>query len=165
MLLKRCAGCKLELSIDLFYKEPRRADGFRRYCKVCSNQACKKYRAKHPTKVVAYREANKEKRRDSRLLSRYGLSLIDYEKMLKQQGNVCSICKLPESRLEYRTGKIARLAVDHCHKTGKVRSILCNRCNVTLGKVEDSEELLLKLIEYLKEHSNNGQMGLQSTME
>ena len=82
-------------------------------------------------KARALPEAERKRRRSEisrhcRLMWRYGLAASAYDVMLAQQGGVCRICKLPCS-----TGK--RLAVDHDHVTGKVRGLLCRRCNRGLG--------------------------------
>lgn len=78
-------------------------------------------------------------------LKRYGMTPAQYDVMLEAQGGVCAICgkRSPNDR---------RLHVDHDHKTGKVRAILCARCNVTLGRVNDDKGLLQRLIAYLEWH-------------
>ncbi len=48
---------------------------------------------------------------------------------------------------------LGKLIVDHDHETGKIRELLCNRCNVVLGKVDDNAELLLRMVAYLKAHN------------
>lgn len=148
-VVKICSRCKLELSASFFYPEKRQADGLRRYCKDCSNSACRKYRLQNKDKCLAYREKNKEARRESRLLKRYGIDTELYNTMLIEQDYKCKICKNKEIRTDYRTGEVSRLAVDHCHKTGKVRGLLCNKCNVMLGLVDDSISYLTDLILYV----------------
>lgn len=77
------------------------------------------------------------------LLSKFGLTLEQYEDMLTAQGGVCKICRQPE-----RTKR--RLAVDHNHTTGKVRGLLCAQCNTRLGHLES--EFYVKALAYLKEY-------------
>ena len=72
----------------------------------------------------------------------FGLSKEDYERMLAIQGSVCAICKQKDNR---------RLAVDHDHKTGRIRGLLCKRCNLTLGRFEDRPDLFLNAAIYLEE--------------
>lgn len=84
------------------------------------------------------------------LKRRYNITHEDYAEMLKAQGGVCAICKAPETRVLKQTGAVQALAVDHCHKGGQVRGLLCWRCNTTLGKVEDSAALLRAMIGYLE---------------
>lgn len=78
-----------------------------------------------------------------RLLQRdFGLSEADYEAMLQAQEGACALCrKRPD------VGK--HLAVDHCHKTGRVRGLLCMLCNTALGKFNDDPERLRDAIAYL----------------
>lgn len=76
---------------------------------------------------------------------KYGLSLEEYKAMLTEQGGVCKICKRPD---ELRS----HLSVDHCHATGKIRGLLCDRCNTSLGKFRDDPELLRKAADYLEAH-------------
>lgn len=66
--------------------------------------------------------------------------------MLGEQGGVCAICGQKETST-YR-GKVRKLAVDHCHKTGRVRGLLCMNCNQGLGKFQHSHELLIKAATY-----------------
>src|SRR5258705_11429755 len=64
----------------------------------------------------------------------YGLSIEDFDKMFQKQKGLCAICKNPQSE------SIKSLAVDHCHKTGKVRGLLCNGCNLSVGNYENNKE-------------------------
>jgi hypothetical protein len=68
--------------------------------------------------------------------------------MQKKQGGVCAICEKKETR-KYK-GKIIRLSIDHNHKTGEIRGLLCHGCNVGIGHFSDSIEFLLKAINYLR---------------
>lgn len=69
----------------------------------------------------------------------YGLKFTDYESLKAKQKNLCGIC-----------GKAKKLVVDHDHKTGFVRGLLCINCNQALGGFYDSKEILLSAISYLK---------------
>jgi hypothetical protein len=78
----------------------------------------------------------------------YGITLKEYENLYIKQNGMCAICHHPEpvkSRLF--------LAVDHDHKTGKVRGLLCSKCNMALGSFDDSIHSLLSAIRYLKNTS------------
>ena len=86
-------------------------------------------------------------KRNGRLKSTYGITQDDYERMLSDQGRACAICGATH---ENRRGKI--LHVDHCHRTGKVRQLLCTACNTALGKMRDDTERLRSAIEYLERH-------------
>jgi hypothetical protein len=84
---------------------------------------------------------------------RYGLTTEEYEAMAIGQNYQCAICTEEETSVDHKTQGIRRLAVDHCHKTLKVRALLCWRCNSTIGKLGENIELLSAMIEYLKFHS------------
>ena len=89
-------------------------------------------------------EEGKKKRKSQKLKYKYGLSEEEYLNMYVAQGNKCAICErevTPFTKLSY---------VDHCHRTGKVRGILCRSCNWGLGNFKDSEESLMKASVYLK---------------
>ena len=79
------------------------------------------------------------------LRKRFGISLEQYETMLQQQNGGCAICGASVGRKDGW-----RLAVDHNHKTGKVRGLLCTNCNSGIGRFKDSAELLLKASSYLE---------------
>lgn len=90
---------------------------------------------------------------DDRWLRRkYGITLIQYEEIKKSQNNVCEICKKNETTYDTKTGGIRRLSVDHCHATGKVRGLLCFRCNSVIGKIEESKEMVKAILDYLTKH-------------
>jgi hypothetical protein len=81
------------------------------------------------------------RKRAEMLRREYGLSVREYEAMVERQGGACAIC---------RTKPAARLCVDHCHKTGRVRDLLCDRCNLALGKCHDDPQLARKFADYLE---------------
>lgn len=82
-------------------------------------------------------------------LRKYGLSLAEYNDLLEKQGGRCAICRRPESG---GRGIVRKLAVDHCHRTGRTRALLCHRCNGALGMVGDDVDVLEAMIAYLEEH-------------
>lgn len=85
----------------------------------------------------------KEKKEFGRIKYRYGLLPLEYLALVEAHNNVCAICNEPESI------KNAKLSIDHCHETGKVRGLLCRNCNSALGKFKDSFDLVYKAAEYL----------------
>lgn len=79
--------------------------------------------------------------RQSQIKIRYGLSLFDYNKRLEEQFNSCEICKKDASEFT------KPLYIDHNHKTGKVRGLLCAKCNTAVGTLENNNvELLYKYL-------------------
>jgi hypothetical protein len=69
--------------------------------------------------------------------------------MLADQGNVCAICKKPESSVDHRTKKIRYLAVDHDHGTMQIRGLLCSRCNTAVGLFNEDIEVMKNAIKYV----------------
>ncbi len=88
-------------------------------------------------------------------LSRYGLSYEKYCGMAYRQSYVCAICGKDETSINNLNGKPNGLAIDHCHKTGKVRGLLCFSCNLGLGKFKDNTSLLQKAISYLEDNEDD----------
>jgi hypothetical protein len=82
-------------------------------------------------------------------LRRLGCSNEKYQSHFNTQGGKCAICGVRQGHRS-RYGKVCRLAVDHDHRTGKVRGLLCNNCNRGLGRFKDSIENLEAAIRYLK---------------
>lgn len=120
-------------------------------CQVCSNI----YESKRPRPgtdglfrcVDCSKKRNFEinilNDRNRTIFREYGLYPWQYDKMLKDQNNLCAICRLPEPSGRY-------LAVDHCHTTNKVRGLLCINCNNGLGRFKDNVLALEKAIKYLQ---------------
>ncbi len=73
------------------------------------------------------------------LNAKYGISIDEYNAMATKQNNRCAIC-LKEPKVLY---------VDHCHKTGVIRGLLCNKCNLGLGRFDDDAELVQRAFKYL----------------
>lgn len=99
----------------------------------------KKRKEKHP-------EKHKKMARKSKLKREYGISLEEYDGMLSKQGGVCANngCMARKSRQGFR------LNVDHDHKTGEVRGLLCSDCNLSLGMLGDDVGKIAGLISYLE---------------
>ena len=88
-------------------------------------------------------------------LRNYNMTPEEYEQRVKDQNNLCALCGRPERHINYITKKIQALSVDHNHDTGKNRALLCQDCNRGIGIFDESEELLLKAIQYLKKHKES----------
>jgi hypothetical protein len=93
-------------------------------------------------------EKYKTKRKGSQLKFKYGITLDEYNELLIKQNGVCDICSQIE-KVKHKNGTLLQLSVDHDHKTGKVRGLLCYKCNSLLGRVNDSIYILDKAKEYL----------------
>lgn len=77
----------------------------------------------------------------------YGITIDQWESMSLSQNHSCAICKKLETLI--RKGSLCSLVVDHCHKSGKVRGLLCNKCNRVMGMLNDDVETLRRMIQYL----------------
>ena len=116
----------------------------REYDKLHRNERSiynKKYRNDHREKLVAHQKEYRKAHREEILMKKYRLTIENYDKMLVAQNGVCAICGHPPN---WRC-----LSVDHNHITGNVRGLLCTNCNMMLGLVDDSIEILRSAIEYL----------------
>jgi hypothetical protein len=155
---KKCPGCKEEKHISAF----TRAGSGR--CKECHNAYMRAWTAKNPDKVSLqnklYKKRHPEAYRNSELKHHYGITLNEYNELLEKQGGVCAICKNKERTVHNKNGSRKRmLGIDHCHKTGKVRGLLCKHCNQGLGNADDSMEVLKSMIKYLEEHNGRHSCG------
>jgi hypothetical protein len=118
--------------------------------KVAAGQ--KAYRDSHKKEIALYMKndylKNREKHIDRSRKTRYGMSRISFDLLLKEQGGVCAICETAPwlSGKDNRKGPV----VDHDHVTGKVRGILCKKCNTALGLVNDRLDMLKAMETYLK---------------
>lgn len=171
MATKQCTKCNRDKPLDEFHKDRTRRDGHAGQCKACKRayrnsryrkdrsrelSQQRRYRSTHKEKIAAGQKRRRQQRpgrvrrisRSSTLKQRYGITAQDYNRMLASQNGVCAVCGNPETRK--KRGGTIRLAVDHCHKTGKVRGLLCSRCNLSIGRFEDDPELLEKAAAYLK---------------
>lgn len=81
-----------------------------------------------------------------------GVDAHRYQEMLRKQNCVCAICGQPERAPDKASGKTKDLAIDHCHKTGAIRALLCSNCNRALGLFNDDPELLAKARSYVLHH-------------
>lgn len=103
--------------------------------RMLRRQSSRRYVARHG-------EAGRAKSRGQHL-KRFGITLADEERMLAQQGGACAICRTAFEKTKAKH-------VDHDHQTGRVRGLLCVRCNLGLGFFKDNEQRLLSAIEYLR---------------
>lgn len=93
-------------------------------------------------------ERDKERLENKHKLRKYGITQEQYEALLLAQGNACAICGITHNGL--RQGRPKGMSIDHDHNTGKVRGLLCDACNLALGKMEDDPERLEAAARYLR---------------
>lgn len=162
--------------VDNFYKDVRIKDGIRSRCKKCLNKASivwmknnpekasksqKLWASKNPEKRKKIKERwtkNNPERAKACYLVKYWpnlspeAALANYRAMLNNQSDACAICFSVETKPDRRTGKIKDLCVDHDHKTGQVRGLLCDKCNIAIGLLEADKGIALfeSAIAYIK---------------
>ena len=139
MKTKVCSGCGYALSLDHFYPNSRAKYGVASRCKPCANLSGKKWKEANPEKV---REINRRANKKSHRKTKYGLTPEDFSEMLIKCASACTICRIP-----FQTPTDAH--VDHDHVTGKIRNLLCRKCNLALGLLGDDLELLIRAALYL----------------
>ncbi len=135
---KPCSYCYVVKPRCEFYTRSDHKDGLFSECKTC--------RKKMNVRVNKTEKAIK-RNRNWRLKREYGIDIVQYAEMLKKQSGKCLICSK-----EFATAKGTH--IDHCHKTGKVRGILCSKCNKALGLFGDDVKILQTAILYLEKHQN-----------
>ena len=99
----------------------------------------------------AWRERNPDKVKNMELRKHFGITLDQYRQMSLDQDHKCALCIQPETAVDAK-GAERFMAVDHCHKTGKIRALLCASCNKALGGFKDDPVLLRKAAEYIEKH-------------
>lgn len=160
---KVCSVCRKEKDTCEFHKCHGYRDGLQAACKVCKLAQNRRWRESNPEKVrtskKGYRERNHDVLRENQraymeshkveiaecrrrwnLSKRYGISMADFAEIIDRQGGGCAVCG--------RSG--GRQCVDHDHKTGEVRGILCVRCNVAIGSLGDDVSGLMRAVRYLE---------------
>lgn len=146
---KVCTKCDVEKELTEFHKHPTSKLGRQAACKEC----VKLYMKNHPQigkkAVNKYQRSHKIEIRAYKLKSKFGITLEQYDAMLKEQNGVCAICGNPELIINKKTKKPDLLSVDHNHETGKVRKLLCHNCNAGLGHFKDNIVNLNEAINYL----------------
>jgi len=145
--MKKCSQCDVLKPLADFYNESRVKDGKQARCKTCHKKITEAYRKDN---LEIYRKASLEnwhslsiEKKQERWIKRYGINANDYKQLFEKQNGVCQICKKCCSSRQF-------LSVDHCHKTGKVRGLLCVKCNTALGMLDDNAEYFTAAIMYLK---------------
>jgi Autographiviridae endonuclease VII len=132
--MSRCPKCKQIKKITEFNKDKYTFTGLAIYCRSCN-------RLKSKTQYHTHKDNHK----NTQLKSDFGITLEQYKEKLKNQNNCCAICKsLPKNN--------RMLSVDHCHKTGKVRGLLCSGCNSGLGYFKDNINIIAIAIKYLQNY-------------
>ena len=159
--VKTCKKCGSQKPLSEFSKG--QYGGLQARCKDCLNKQQREYRKANPEiykaaqrrykdkhrehtriKNAEYREKYPELQRKTYYQREYGITISDFDDMYIEQGGCCAICGKHQSELNLR------LNIDHCHKTGKIRGLLCGNCNTSLGLLKENIGVLNNAIKYLK---------------
>lgn len=140
--VRKCPHCDMAKGIAEFYKNPLRLSGYASWCKTCESVAGKKRRA------LQQPEIRREVDWKDSIKHRYGLTPAGYQALLEAQYYCCAVCEDI-----YPPGTSLRLCVDHDHDTGKVRGLICRRCNNALGLLKEDHVIVQKAALYLRKHS------------
>lgn len=114
-----CAKCGAFHPWENFHRQPSGRNGRHAYCKACANAVQKASRTRNYTP---------EQKRKWHLSTRYGITPEQVDAMHAEQSGNCALCVEP----------LGRFHVDHCHATGRVRGLLCHRCNIRIGGWDDA---------------------------
>lgn len=151
MKLKDCTKCGEQKKFAEFSKDNNQSSGLRPDCKKCVSKYYYENKSRINKNHKIWRNKNIQKLRNKDLKNKYNITLNDYDKLLREQSSKCAICNKKEIR-KANNGKIKRLAIDHNHKTGKVRRLLCQKCNSALGYVNEDIDILQTMIKYLRKY-------------
>lgn len=156
---KKCTKCGTVKPLEQFYKSIHKNDGLDSWCKKCKVEDNRAYVQRNIEEKRKYRKQYHIKNREKHLQQskrnnirlKYNIEDSTYQEMIKQQNNRCAICG---TVFDSKTN-LAHL--DHCHDTGRIRGMLCRKCNTGLGMFKDNQELLLKAALYLKPQGDHRQ--------
>lgn len=161
--VRKCVKCGVSIAKDDFAKggidKKTAKNRKRRVCKSCWAASLRRYRGldldDFQARSRAYRNKNRDKLRSGQMRGMYGISLERYAEIFQSQDGVCASCGLPERTRHPISEQTKRLAIDHCHRTGRIRGLLCSRCNVALGLLNDDPERIKLLLAYLERAREN----------
>ena len=152
---KRCKMCGVVKSLDDFHRKSSAKDGKQTTCKPCAiSTSVRSQNANHEDRLAYIRQwqlDNEDKQAHTRYkykLKKRSMTFDDYDNMLAEQGGVCKICGCEDPAQHKR--KVNFFSVDHCHKTGNVRGLLCDACNNGLARFKDDPSILRRAAEYLE---------------
>lgn len=147
---KICKRCGVRKSLTKFYNSKVYPTGKAYTCKTCQSEMRNRWIKDDDAR---YRESN----RRAGLKYKFGMTIEQFDKMLADQGGCCAVCKTTNPNGEgIENGKNKQFSIDHDHTTGKIRGLLCNKCNRCLSFMQDSVTVLTKAITYLKKHNKRG---------
>lgn len=153
--MKTCAYCKEPKPLSEFGQSSRSKDGREYSCLECRRAICQQWRGRNQEKVAkknARERASTRRLRPSRREVHWkSLPVAEYNALHDGQDGKCAICREPETAA-HQSGQLKTLAVDHDHETGKIRGLLCSRCNTAIGLLRHNEQFVEAAGQYLRKH-------------
>jgi hypothetical protein len=171
---KVCCQCLQTLPRESFNRLSAAKDGLYPSCRDCTNARKRARYAEDPDSVLARNYASRQRAgeaalvkarerwatqdkmrqrenfRRRHLMRKFGITPEDYQRLHDEQRGLCASCGQPEIDIDARSKQVRYLAIDHCHATGKVRGLLCRRCNTALGLLGDDVTGVRRLLAYLE---------------
>jgi Recombination endonuclease VII len=143
--LKRCPCCCVAQPLQNFSRSPGTCDKLQTYCRKCNQTKRAEYRRQHPDQVLATYLRRRHKHSVNSRKRKYGLSAVGLFALMWKQRGKCAGC-------QRELHSFKRFCIDHSHVTGKVRGLLCDDCNLSLGRLRDDPTVLHRLADYLTAH-------------
>lgn len=141
-MTKFCKSCRIIKPLSEYHHSIKNKEYGKSYpdsfCKSCKSVKTKKWCQDNKQKFIRYNIKSK-------LKNRYGMTMDEYDAMVTAQNNLCAICNQPQAR--------RNLAVDHCHQTNRVRGLLCDKCNLALGMINENLDIVEGIKRYLILHT------------
>jgi hypothetical protein len=137
--MKTCSHCRQDKPEPEFHKNRAMSDGLQNQCKQCHSVARLKWRDKSKSGIADWSRSYN-----------YGMLPGEFDHMMKQQSGACAICGSRDKKLN----------VDHHHESGMVRQLLCHKCNMLVGFLEDPHVLAAE--EYIRRHAVSREQALSA---
>ena len=140
MKRKTCTQCQETKELTEFYRRRNRPSGtgYASECKDCIKARMSKRYHDDPARMA-----------DLAACRTYGITMEELTAMRKEANGVCQAC----GKTEQEQGHYGKLVIDHCHSTGKVRGLICHKCNTILGLCKDNIEILQGLARFMNTQS------------
>lgn len=153
MKKKRCSVCEKSRPISAYYRLSSSRSGYQSSCKACAKM---RYQQRYASNPELFRKRQRDwqrrnperhkqhcrRKREAAKAKKFGLTRNEFLviRARRDRGGNCPICKQP----------VEKFVIDHDHVTGRIRGLICERCNFALGDFKDNPELIRRAIEYLQ---------------
>lgn len=160
---KVCTRCNTDKPLSAYYPGRGETLGLKAECKECWSARTRRWYESNKDRKAArnadWRKANPDRiaviTRRSNLRRKFDITVADYDAMLAAQGGRCAACGSTDNG----DRRFDSFPVDHDHRSGKIRGLLCSRCNKALGLLDDDPDRLMALAAYLLQHTNLLEIG------